>query len=87
MLLGIKLITEEVECQKIAESSSEYQFEDKEALKENDPETNKFDSYGDEESPSMADEIDYIAVFLVGRASRFGRAITISNKLLSQIQW
>ena len=68
---------------KVAESTSEYQFEEKEALEGNDSGTDEFDSSSDEESPAMADEIDDRAAFLVGRTSRFGRAIKLSNKLLS----
>ena len=68
---------------KIAESTSEYQFEEKEALEGNDSGTDEFDSSSDEESPAMADENDDRAAFLVGRTSRFGRAIKLSKKLLS----
>ena len=39
------------------ESISEYQFEKKEALEENDSGTDEFDLYNDEESPAMADEL------------------------------
>ena len=68
---------------KIAESTSEYQFEEKEALEANDSGTDEFDSSIDQESPAMADEIDDRAAFLVVRTSKFGRAIKLSNKLLS----
>ena len=37
--------------------SSDYQFEEKEVLKENN-EFEEFDSSSDEESPTMTDEID-----------------------------
>ena len=39
------------------ESISEYQFEKKEALEENDSGTDEFDLYNDEESPAMAHEL------------------------------
>ena len=66
----------------ITESISEYQFEEKQALEESDSGTDEFHSSSDEESPAMADETDDRAAFLVGRTSRFGRAIKLSNKLL-----
>ena len=64
----------------ITESISEYQFEEKQALEESDSGTDEFHSSSD---PAMADETDDRAAFLVGRTSRFGRAIKLSNKLLS----
>ena len=51
----------------ITESTSKYQFQEKEASQENDPELDEFDSSSDEESSIMADEVDDRAVRLVGR--------------------
>ena len=39
------------------ESISEYQFEKKEALEENDSGTDEFDLYSDEKSSAMANEL------------------------------
>ena len=44
----------------IAESTSEYQFKEKEALEGNDSGPNEF---CDEESPAMADDLWYSCVF------------------------
>ena len=47
-------------------------------LEGNDSGTDEFDSSSDEESSAIADEIDDR-----DRTSRFGKAIKLSNKLLS----
>ena len=70
---------------KITESTSEYQFEEKEALEGNDSGTDEFDSPTDEESPAMVNEIDDRAAFLVGRTYRFGRGNKLSNKLINSV--
>lgn len=67
----------------IVENTSEYQFEEKEAVGKNDSGTDEFDSSSDGKSLAMADEIDDSAVFLVERTARFGRVNKLSNKLLS----
>ena len=64
---------------KIAESTSEYQFEEKEALEANDSGTDERDSSIDQESPAIADETDDRAASLVVRTSRFGKAIKLSK--------
>ena len=47
----------------IAESNSEYQFKEKEALEEKDSGTDEFDSSSDEELPVMGDKFEDRAVF------------------------
>lgn len=68
---------------KKVESTSEFQFKEKEALEKNDSGTDELDSSSDEEAPTMADEIDDRAVFLVGGTSKFEKAIKLSIKVLS----
>ena len=68
---------------KIAESTSKYQLEERENLEESDSEIDEFDSSSDEDAPITCGEIDDRTVFLVGRTSRFGRTVKLSNKLLS----
>ena len=61
-------------------STYEYQLEDKEWLEENDSGTDELDSSINNKSLAMADEIDDRVVFLVGRTTRFGRAIKLLSK-------
>lgn len=61
-------------------STYEYQLEDKEWLEENDSGTDELDSSINNKSLAMADEIDDRVVFLVGRTTRFGRAIKLPSK-------
>lgn len=67
------------ECQRNS-NTYEYQFEYKEGLEENDWGTDELDSSINNKSLDMADEIDDRVVFLVGRTTRFGRAIKLPNK-------
>lgn len=52
-------------------------------MEKNDSGTDELDSSSDEEAPTMADEIDDRAVFLVGGTSKFEKAIKLSIKVLS----